>query len=153
VAGRGHMSAMGAGLAGLRVRIPFFPAREQISVGFRVMPALAPAGKDSDPYPRPSGFKSAGTRIFRARCHLYPSATKVICERRRCSSPTNPTVADRPHGSRLRLAALAVLPSAAPPPLHPRDLPRFHLQPWMTTAASTISSRRLRLPVLRCTPS
>jgi hypothetical protein len=78
------MSAVGAGLAGLRVQIPFFPAREQISVGFRVTPAPAPAGKDSDPYPRPSGFKSAGTRIFRARCHLYSRLTDSEIPIRHC---------------------------------------------------------------------
>jgi len=38
------MSGIGAGLAGLRVRISFFHAREQISVGFRVMPTPVPAG-------------------------------------------------------------------------------------------------------------
>jgi hypothetical protein len=65
------MSTIRAGLTGLWVRISFFPTHEQVSVGFRVMLVPAPASRDSDPYLHPSGFVSAGTQIFRARCHLY----------------------------------------------------------------------------------
>ena len=57
------------GLAGMRVRIAILNAREQLSAGFGFVPA--PAGDEWRPYPRPSGFLPAGTRIFGARCHLY----------------------------------------------------------------------------------
>jgi hypothetical protein len=64
VHGLGDWGHMSADLADLRVRISFFHAREQISIGFGVTPAPMPAGRDTDAYPHPSGFISAGTQIF-----------------------------------------------------------------------------------------
>jgi hypothetical protein len=58
------------GLAGMRVRIAYFFAREQLSVGYNFVPASAPAGGEWRLYPRPSGFLPAGMQIFCTCCHL-----------------------------------------------------------------------------------
>ena len=60
----------GAGLADKRARIANFFAREELSSGFRMVPAPVPAGKKWCPYPCPSGSMPAGMRAFCARCHL-----------------------------------------------------------------------------------
>lgn len=57
-------------MMGLRVRISIFYTREQIPVGFEVVPAPVPAGINSDLYPCQSGLISAGTRIFPTHCRL-----------------------------------------------------------------------------------
>jgi len=56
----------------LRIRVSIFQTRLKISVGFRVVPAPVPADTNSNPYPRPLGWVSASTRIFRTRCHPCP---------------------------------------------------------------------------------
>jgi len=53
------------------VRVGYFFARYQISIGLIVVPASVPAGTVWRPYPCPSGFLPAGFRVFSTRCHLY----------------------------------------------------------------------------------
>ena len=65
-----HLSVIGAGLSGLRVRVGYFFARYQISVGLTAVPAPMPVGTVWRPYPRPSGLLPTGLRVFFIRCHL-----------------------------------------------------------------------------------
>jgi hypothetical protein len=69
------LSLIGAGLSGLRVRIGYFFARHQISIGLIVVPASVPTGAVWHPYPHLSGLLPAGLRIFFTRCHLYAHLT------------------------------------------------------------------------------
>ena len=62
----------------MQVRISFFHAHVQISIGFRITPMPMPVGTNLNPYPCPSGFLSAGTRIFCALPSLDPSRTCCV---------------------------------------------------------------------------
>jgi hypothetical protein len=58
------------------VRVGYFFARYQISIGLIVVPASVPADTVWRPYPHPSGFLPAGLRVFSTRCHLYAQCSR-----------------------------------------------------------------------------
>ena len=65
-----HLSVIGAGISGLRVRVGYFFARYQISVGLTAVPTPMPVGTVRRPYSCPSGLLPMGLRVFSTRCHL-----------------------------------------------------------------------------------
>jgi hypothetical protein len=99
-----HLSVIGAGLPGLRVRVGYFFARHQISIGLTVVPAPVPAGTVWRPYPHPSGLLPAGLQVFSARCHIY---ARTLSTDRTRSVKQRPRLVKRPVTSvtsvRLRL--------------------------------------------------
>ena len=140
------MSGIGAGLAGLRVRISFFHAREQISIVLRVMPAPVPTDTYLDPYLCPSGFISVDLRVFSARRQLLVQYWQVPTQPARLlfpSKPTSPTGSPPPRpGSGAAASRIRGSPSRRPFPapsdpccscptrnLPPPLLPRSHFTP------------------------